>query len=298
MTITKNYRGKIIKGIAGFYYVHVDSMGIYACKAKGIFRKRGEKPLVGDDVVMEITDEKDMEGNIIELLPRKSSIIRPSAANVDQAVIIFAAAQPAPNLGLLDRFLLIMQKQDLDTVICFNKEDLAEEGYINKLKDIYKGSGCTVLSSSVKNGHGIEELRSIMEGKTSVMAGPSGVGKSSLTNALFPDAQMATGEISRKVKRGRHTTRHSEIFAIGGSTYLIDTPGFSTLYIDDFDKDELKYYFPEFDDYINSCRYNGCNHINEPDCAVKDAVRDGIISSVRYDSYKEMHGYLSGLRKY
>lgn len=291
-------KGKIIKGIAGFYYVHVSEKGIYECKAKGIFRNKKIKPLVGDDVDMDILDEQDKEGNITQILPRRSQLLRPAAANVDQAMIIFAAAQPAPNLGLLDRFLLIMQQQAVPTAICFNKADLVSPQELMHLKDIYRGSGCKVVVTSVKKGEGLEDIRTLLAGKTTVVAGPSGVGKSSLTNAVYPDAEMATGSVSRKIGRGRHTTRHSELFAIGIDSYLMDTPGFSTLYLEGWEKEELKYAFPEFDSYFHDCRFNGCNHLSEPGCAVKTAVADGRISPERYDSYKELFDMLKDQRRY
>ena len=291
-------KGKIIKGIAGFYYVHVQGRGIFECKAKGIFRAKGIKPLVGDDVDMEILDEEAHEGNITEILPRRSTLLRPAVANADQAVIIFAAAQPAPNLGLLDRFLLIMQQQGMETIICFNKNDLVDEAATAWLRQVYAGSGCKVISISVSTGEGVDTFKALLAGKTTVMAGPSGVGKSSLTNAVYPDAEMATGRVSRKIQRGRHTTRHSELFAIGKDSYLMDTPGFSTLYLEGWDKEDLKYNFPEFDPYFEKCRFHGCNHMSEPDCAVKDAVDRGLISRERYESYRQIYESLAGQRRY
>lgn len=291
-------KGKIIKGIAGFYYVHVEQKGIYECKARGIFRNKKIKPLVGDDVLLDILDENEMKGNITEILPRRNALVRPAAANVDQAMIIFAAAQPAPDLGLLDRFLLMMQRQELAAIICFNKQDLADAAAIDNLRHIYAGSGCRVETVSVRLGQGLEAIRELLNGKTTVMAGPSGVGKSSMTNALYPDAEMATGAVSEKIKRGRHTTRHSELFSIGHETYLMDTPGFSTLYLEGWEKEELKYYYPEFEAYFEQCRFNGCNHISEPDCAVKRAVADGHISKARYENYAAFYGELASQRRY
>ena len=278
-------KGKIIKGIAGFYYVHVNGKGIYECKAKGIFRNRKIKPLVGDDVFLDSLDENGMKGNIIEILPRRNALIRPASANVDQAMIIFAAAQPAPNLGLLDRFLLMMERQELPTIICFNKQELISGEELDRL-------------CSVKQQEGLDQIREILDGRTTVMAGPSGVGKSSMTNAMYPDAEMATGAVSEKIKRGRHTTRHSELFSIGNDTYLMDTPGFSTLYLEGWEKEDLKYYYPEFEAYFEHCRFNGCNHLSEPDCAVKEAVAAGEISSERYENYKLFYEELASQRRY
>ncbi len=291
-------KGKIIKGIAGFYYVHVEQRGIYECKAKGVFRNRKVKPLVGDDVLLDSLDEIGMKGNITEILQRRNELVRPASANVDQAMIIFAAAQPAPNLGLLDRFLLMMEKQHVKTVICFNKRELVSEEALWKLCDIYRNSGCRVVTVSVRQNEGLETVREILDGKTTVMAGPSGVGKSSMTNSLYPDARMDTGAVSEKIKRGRHTTRHSELFSIGHETYLMDTPGFSTLYLEGWEKEELKYYYPEFEDYFEKCRFNGCNHISEPDCAVKQAVSAHEISEERYENYRAFYEELSSQRRY
>ncbi len=291
-------KGKIIKGIAGFYYVHVGEQGIFECKARGVFRNQNVKPLVGDNVELEILDPIEIKGYITAILPRRNALIRPSAANVDQAMIIFAAAQPTPNLGLLDRFLLKMAKEDLSGIICFNKEVLRNQKELTELCDIYKDSGCRILTASVALGQGLDEIRQILAGKTTVMAGPSGVGKSSMTNCLFPDAQMATGAISEKIQRGKHTTRHSEIFAIGANTYLIDTPGFSTLYLEGWEKEELKTYYPEFDQYVDYCRFKGCNHIGEPNCGVKQAVSNGEINKRRYEGYVALYEELAQVRRY
>ena len=292
-------KGKIIKGIAGFYYVHVEDRGIYECKAKGVFRSKKIKPLVGDDVLLESLDEAELKGNITQILPRRTTLLRPACANADQALVIFAAAQPAPNLGLLDRFLLMMEDQELPVIICFNKLDLADAAEADRLMAIYAGSGCRIHGVSVREGRGLEALRAELDGKTTVMAGPSGVGKSSTINALYPEAQMQTGSVSEKIGRGRHTTRHSELFSIGHQTYLMDTPGFSTLYLNDrWEKEDLKNYYPEFEPYFEHCRFNGCNHMSEPDCAVKAAVAEGRISRERYEGYRMNFEELAAKRRY
>ena len=291
-------QGKIIRGIAGFYYVHVPDRGIIECKAKGIFRNKKVKPLVGDNVELEILDEDGGTGNIVKILPRKNCIIRPAVANVDQAVVIFAASFPKPNLNLLDRFLLMMQTQNVPTVICINKIDDIEEEEINKIADNYKKSGCKVYKTSTVTGEGIKEFGECLKDKTSVLAGPSGVGKSSVMNCLFPEADMATGEISEKIKRGKHTTRHSELFNVADNVYLMDTPGFTSLSLPDLEKEELKDYYPEFDEFRDQCRFLGCVHIHEPDCAVKDALNENEISQSRYDNYKQFYEELSQKKKY
>ena len=290
--------GKIIRGVGGIYYVHVPGRGLFACRARGIFRKRKIKPLPGDNVLMDITDIGDMEGSISEILPRVNTIIRPAAANVDQAMIIFAADHPAPNFNLLDRFLILMQQQGVETIICFNKADLVSEEDMKQICRIYAGSGCRVLNCSVKQGSGLDAVREALAGRTTIIAGPSGVGKSSLTNTLYPDAAMQTGSISEKIGRGRHTTRHTEMFAIGADTYLMDTPGFSTIYIEDLEKEDLKYLYPEFEPYINACRFAGCNHLSEPGCKVKEKVEEGEISRIRYENYRLIFEELASRRSY
>lgn len=291
-------QGKIIKGIGGFYYIHIEHCGVYECKAKGIFRNRKIKPLVGDDVEIDIIDEADRKGNIRDILERKNELIRPAVANIDQAMVFFAAAQPEPNLGLLDRFLLQMAFRNIPTVISFNKLDLTTASEVENLREVYQFSGCPIVFVSVKKGVGMDEIRRILYGKTTVLAGPSGAGKSSLMNALLPEAGMETGEVSEKIKRGRHTTRHSELFHIDEGTYLFDTPGFSSLYLNDFTDETLKLYFPEFAPYEPDCRFSGCNHMNEPDCGVKKALEEGKISRVRYAHYVQMYQELKEQRRY
>ena len=291
-------QGKIIKGIAGFYYVHAGESGIYECKAKGIFRNQKIKPLVGDNVRMTVLDEQDKEGNIEEILPRKNELIRPAVANVDQALVIFAAAKPRPNFNLLDRFLILMQYQDVPAVLCFNKQDIVTEQELQLLKDTYISAGYEVHFTSAKEQSGIDEIRRILKGKTTAVAGPSGVGKSSLINLLSPGASMETGDIRRKIERGRHTTRHSELFALDEDSYICDTPGFSSIYLPDMEKEELGRYFPEFAGYEGDCRFQGCAHIHEPDCAVQKALAEGRISPIRYENYKLLYNELKEKRRY
>lgn len=291
-------QGKIIKGIAGFYYVHAEDGEIYECKAKGIFRKDNQKPLVGDDVEITVLDTKEKEGNLISILPRRNSLIRPAVANVDQAFVIFAMENPKPNFMLLERFLIMMEQADIPAIICFNKKDLASDQEIQELYDIYSSCGYQVILSSAKDGIGTDEIRSALMGKTTVVAGPSGVGKSSITNLMQGEVQMETGEISKKLKRGRHTTRHSQVIPVAENTYLVDTPGFSSLYLTDMEESELKDYFREFQRYEGSCRFQGCRHIHEPDCAVKEALEKGEISRQRYEDYLGLHEELKEKRRY
>ena len=291
-------QGKIIKGIAGFYYIYAENDEIYECKAKGIFRKDNRKPLVGDNVEIEVLDEQEKEGSVTAILPRKNSLIRPAVANVDQAFVIFAMENPKPNFMLLDRFLIMMEKENVPAVICFNKKDLATEEELEFLYETYKSCGYQVILSSTFNGEGLEEIREILKGKTTVVAGPSGVGKSSITNALQENVQMETGEISKKLKRGKHTTRHSQVIPVGKDTYLMDTPGFSSLYLTDIEEQKLKDYFPEFREYEDQCRFQGCRHIHEPGCAVKEALNNHKISSLRYEDYLGLHEEIKEKRRF
>ncbi len=291
-------QGKIIKGIAGFYYVHVEGRGTYECKAKGIFRKDHVKPLVGDDVMMDVLDEGERLGNISGILPRRSALIRPAVANVDQALIIFAIVKPDPNFNLLDRFLIRMERQNLPTIICFNKQDIASEQEKEALLQAYEACGYHVLFISALENEGVDRVRELLNGKTTTVAGPSGVGKSSLINQLAPRANMETGEISAKIARGKHTTRHSEIIALGEETYIVDTPGFTSLDISEITKEELGQYYPEFVQYEPYCKFSGCAHISEPSCGVKAAVTEGKISTVRYENYKILYQELKDKRRY
>jgi ribosome biogenesis GTPase len=318
-------KGRIIKGIAGFYYVYVPGKGLYECKAKGIFRKRGMKPLVGDEVTISLISEEEKTGNVDEILPRKNDLIRPAVANVDQALVVFAAASPTPDRNLLDRFLVMMEYQDLPSIIVFNKIDLADPEKLSDLVQTYEKAGYRVLTASVKEKKGLSEIRKVLEGKTTTVAGPSGVGKSSLINSLQSGIQMETGEISKKIARGKNTTRHAQIIPLHLSenasdhaasdhaasaeasegtsgetveTYIVDTPGFSSVLIPEMKKESLDDCFPEFHDYIPKCRFAECAHIHEPDCAVKDAVEAGAIARSRYENYLLLYEEIKNRRSY
>ena len=291
-------QGKIVKGIAGFYYVHVNGIGVIECKAKGIFRKDGTKPLVGDNVEIETVGEEHASGNIVLIHKRNNEIIRPAVANIDQAVIIFSMIKPMPNLNLLDRFLIMMEKQHIPCIICFNKEDIVSKEEQEKLQTVYQNSGYLVLIVSAKRKAGIERLKSELIGKTTVVAGPSGVGKSSIINCLQSEITMETGEISVKIERGKHTTRHSQLIDIFDDTYICDTPGFSSLLLDDIEKEELGKYYPEFVLYEGQCKFQGCSHIHEPVCGIRQAVEQGDISKERFDNYKQLYQELSEKRRY
>lgn len=289
--------GRIIKGIAGFYYVQTET-GIYECKAKGIFRKDRKKPLVGDYVEIKVLDEEAKEGSVEKICPRTNELIRPAVANIDQAIVIFAVNDPKPNWMLLDRFLVTMEYQNVPTVICFNKMDLGTKEELDTLQEVYGSCGYEVVFTSAAKQQGVRELRELLRGKTSAVAGPSGVGKSSLTNLLQDEISMETGETSKKLGRGRHTTRHSQLIAMGEDTYIMDTPGFSSLYIEGMEKEELKECFREFRPYEGQCKYQGCVHIHEPQCSVKAALGRGELNSLRYEDYVGIYNELKEKRRY
>lgn len=271
---------------------------VYECRAKGGFRNQKIKPLVGDEVELQIIDEEEGTGNITGIFPRKNMLIRPAVANIDQVLLVFAVRDPVPNLNLLDRFLIMMEQQKVPCFVCFNKTDLTTKEEISRLEDIYRNTGYPVSFCSVYEQEGIERLREIMTGSTTVLAGPSGVGKSSLLNSIFPDADMETGQISEKIRRGKHTTRHSELFLVGKNTYLCDTPGFTSLDVGQMEAEDLRYCFPELAQHEGECRFQGCVHIKEPGCRVKDAVKAGEISKERYDTYCLLYQELKNRRKY
>lgn len=291
-------RGKIIKGIAGFYYVHDGIGSIYECKAKGIFRNRKIKPLVGDDVEITVLSEQEKTGNIDRILERKNQLIRPAVSNVDQAVVVFAITEPMPNLNLLDRFLVMMERQKVPVMICFNKIDLAGQEEVDKLRSIYEPAGYPIYFISTYGKSGLDLLHQLITGKTTVLAGPSGVGKSSITNFLQPEAGMETGSVSEKIKRGKHTTRHSELFFVEEGTYMMDTPGFSSMYIEELEAQELKEYFPEFEPFEEDCKFLGCVHVGEKVCGVKKAVSEGKVSRSRYENYLQMYQELKEKKRY
>ena len=290
-------KGRIIKGIAGFYYVHTGEETVYTCKAKGIFRKDGIKPLVGDYVEIDILEGEDMTANISQVLERNNSLIRPNVANIDQALIIFALKNPEPNFVTLDKMILQYRMQDIPVMLCFNKEDLVGEDFLKKIIADYSDSGCSIYITSASNGTGIEELKQAIAGKTTAVAGPSGAGKSSIVNSLCNMKLMETGDISHKLARGKHTTRHSEIIPVDSMTYIMDTPGFSSFELYGLQADELSDYYAEFAELVG-CRFAPCSHTHEPGCVVKENVDAGIISKSRYDNYVYIYEELSKSRRY
>lgn len=291
-------QGRIIKGIAGFYDVYGEDGILYECKARGIFRKDRSKPLVGDIVIIERISMQPPIGNIVRLCERKNELIRPAVSNVDQALVIFAMKMPEPNFSLLDRFLIMMKRQKIPCVICMNKADLSTRQEREQVEAQYAGAGCTLLFSSTVTGEGMKELRGQLSGKTSTVAGPSGVGKSSVVNAILDRPAMETGELSQKISRGKNTTRHSFFHAVDNGTFLLDTPGFSSLELPDMEKEELRFCYPEFSEYEGVCRFQDCVHVSEPDCAVKQAVAQNIISKTRYERYVQLFDELKSRKRY
>ena len=282
--------GKIIRGVGGFYYVFCPADGrTYQCRARGLFRKDGVKPLVGDDVSFTETIDTDIEssGQIQEVLPRKNKLVRPEAANVDQALVFFAAKDPEPSFLLLDRFLVFLALQDIPILLAFNKMDVAPERK-EKLAEIYGASGYPCHFVSVYEGEGIQGLSEVLAGKTTILAGPSGTGKSSFVNLLLGREHMETGVLSHKTGRGKQTTRHTEILPIPQDGFILDTPGFSSLILFGVNAKELDCFYSEFQPYLGKCYYNDCTHRREPDCAVRGAVEEGRISRIRYETYLQL----------
>ncbi|MDR5658316.1 ribosome small subunit-dependent GTPase A [Serpentinicella sp. ANB-PHB4] len=279
--------GKITKGIAGFYYVDVNGE-LFECKARGIFRKNKIIPLIGDQVTIEILDESKRIGMIEEIKPRYNELIRPTVANIDQVVVVFSIVQPDLNLFLLDRFLILGESKGLDILICLNKTDLIDNKALDMIKSRYQKTNYKILTTNIINNQNLDDLKKKLLNKTSVFAGPSGVGKSSILKEIT-GSNLEVGEVSVKTGRGKHTTRHAELLAISNNSWVVDTPGFSSLDIDYIDINDLSDYFPEFNDYIESCKFASCSHINEPGCKVKQAVAENIINNERYESYIQFY---------
>lgn len=290
--------GRIIKGVGGFYDVQlIPEKAVYQCKPKGIFRNQQKKPLIGDFVEIEQLDKIQQKGIICKIFPRKNELIRPAVANIEQAVIIFAVAQPAPNFQLLDRFLIRMEKEKITTVVCFHKADLLSKQLDQEFLSIYQKAGYDVICTSIRKDDGLEPLLEKLKNKTTVLAGPSGVGKSSILNTCIPFANRKTGEMSRKIKRGKHTTREVALFCLDANSYLIDTPGFTSFSLEEIEPWQLKQFFKEFAAYEGQCRFQGCTHRKEPDCAVKNAVETEKIARLRYKNYLYLYEELQQKRE-
>lgn len=278
--------GIILKGIGGFYYVQTEDDNIIECKARGKFRNEKISPSVGDRVMIESIDFKS--GVINEILVRKNLLLRPLVANVDQAVVVFAAKKPDIIYPLLDRLLISFEHFNINAVICINKIDIDDCHKFEYIKKTYEKAGYRVIKTSGISGIGIDDLKQCLKGKVTVFAGPSGVGKSTLFNKIQDRVEMETGNISEKIKRGKNTTRHAELIKIDMDTYAADTPGFSNIDLSFMEPYNLQFQFKEFSDYIGKCKFTSCMHYKENYCAVKDAVDDGIISKERYNAYVEI----------
>lgn len=283
-------RGTIIKGIGGFYYVDTNE-GIIECRARGKFRKNEILPTVGDCVTVETTDFK--QGSVKEIEERKNLLVRPAVSNIDTLMIVAAVANPQPDTNLIDKMLVIAAKRGIKGALCINKSDLDGAGDTDKLKNCYENAGYKVFITSAEKGEGISELKEALRNKTTAFAGLSGVGKSSILT-IITGRELETGDTSR-IERGKHTTRHVELIKIEDG-YVFDTPGFSQLEVEDIKANELKEYFPEIEKYDSSCRFRGCSHISEPDCAVKDALESGEIFQSRYESYVKMYEKLKSIK--
>lgn len=294
--------GKIIKGIASFYYVKAGNT-IYECSARGVFRKQDISLFIGDNVEILLAEQDSLRGeyetaSIQTVLPRKNQMVRPPVANVDQAIIVVAANHPKPNLDLLDKLLILVEEQGIDACICINKIDLDPDKQYLEIKDSYEKTGYKVLTTSAIEVTGIDALRDILKDKTSFFAGNSGVGKSELLNAADSSFDLETGGLSAKIQRGRHTTRHVELMPLSIGGYVLDTPGFGSVSVDHLEADDLRHYYREFKDHEGNCRFTGCSHIHEPGCSVKEALENGLINQRRYDGYVTTYNQLKDIRRW
>ena len=283
--MTEKRTGRILRSLSGFYDVQTEK-GLVTCRARGILRKGGNSPLTGD--MVEITVEHG-KGMVEKILPRKNSFIRPAVANMDALVVFAANVNPVTEPFLIDRVAAIAGDQGVQVILCVNKCDLDPAA---DLVEIYEKAGFTVIRTSAETGEGVQQLRTLIAGKLTAFTGKSGVGKSSILNCLVPELNLATGEVSEKLGRGRHTTRHVELYCLGEDTYVADTPGFSSFDTDQMEvilKENLQYSFPDFGPYVGSCRFDDCSHRKEPDCAVRTAVEAGEIGKSRYDSYLKLY---------
>lgn len=277
--------GRIVKALSGYYYVDTGSERI-TCRARGKFRLDGTSPLVGDRVRMDVSP--DGTGSVCEILPRRNYFIRPAVANIDLMVMLAAAVNPVTDPFLIDRVSALAAHHSCDFLLCINKTDLHRA---DELYSVYSASGLPVIRTSAVTGEGLDALRAMLSGRVCAFTGNSGVGKSSLLNALAPELSLLTGEVSQKLGRGRHTTRHVELFALPNGGYVADTPGFGSFDIEQMESirpPELQYCFPEFEPYIGECRFADCTHRSEPGCAVSAAAAEGKIQSSRLDSYRRL----------
>lgn len=280
--------GLILKGIGGFYQVEGKN-GLYECKTRGIFRKKGISPLPGDYVQFTITSENLQEGWIEEIKERKNAFVRPPVANVKQLAIVIAGSSPEPDYLLVDKLLISALKNDIQPIIIINKTDLLDTEYLQSMEANYQATGFPVIPMSKITMQGYDKLHDRLRGSCTVFAGQSGVGKSTILNIIMDEWVMETNTVSEKIQRGRHTTRHVQLLPLDCRGYVVDTPGFSSFSLEGFKHDELAWYYPEFEKVQETCRFHGCSHVNEPDCAIKKAVTTGEISSRRYECYRKLY---------
>lgn len=295
-------QGKIIKGIASFYYVKAGD-AVYECSARGVFRKKDVSLYIGDNVEILLADGESLRGeyktaSIQKVLKRKNKMIRPPVANVDQAIIVVPANNPKPNLDLVDRLLILVEEEGIDACICINKIDLDEDKKYLEIKESYQKAGYKVLTTSATQKIGIEDLREVLKDKTSFFAGNSGVGKSELLNSVESSFDLETGGLSSKIQRGRHTTRHVELMPLAIGGYVLDTPGFGSVSIDHIEAHDLRHYYIEFHQYEGACKFTGCSHIHEPSCKVKEALDNNLIDERRYKSYTSIYNQLENIRRW
>ncbi len=280
--------GIIVRAISSFYYVEVEGK-VYECRARGIFKHRNIELVVGDKVELEITDEQNLKGVINNVFNRKTFLKRPPIANVTQAILVFSVKSPDPNFSLIDRFLVLARNELIDTIICFNKIDLESTELVDKMVATYQESGVYVFKISAKDGENLETLKRLLKNNVSVVAGPSGAGKSTLINKLVEGVELKTGDISHKIGRGKHTTRHTQLIEVNENAFIADTPGFSSIELTGISEEDLRDCFFEFQDYEEDCRFGrNCAHENEPDCEVKAAVKKNEIPIERYNSYIQL----------
>ncbi len=287
--------GLIVKGIAGFYYVRGNDNKVIQCKARGHFKNKDIVPYVGDVVDFNMID--DEEGIIEKIHPRKNQFIRPPIVNVDLIIVVIAAEKPRPNKFIIDKFMVMAENSNTEVALCINKVDSNVSDSIKEIEGIYEGIYPVVKTSALEN-KGIDKLIKLARGKKVAFAGPSGVGKSTLLNAMQPSFNLQTGDISKKNSRGKHTTRHVEIFDTDFGGMLYDTPGFTSFEIFDVEEGKLQYMYPEIVKNLGECKYDNCMHINEPDCGILKKVNSGEISSSRYESYKKQIEEIKTKKKY
>lgn len=289
--------GIILKGIGGFYYVKTQNT-VYECKAKGIFRREDQTPLPGDEVNISIIDEVRAKGNIDKILPRRSYLIRPHVANINQIFIVISAKSPVPDLMLLDKLLITAEIKNIDVVICINKIDLDENQEYNCIESTYSKAGYKILKVSSKLEYGFDHLKDLLKNKITVFSGQSGVGKSTILNRIMNSMVMKTGNVSEKIERGKHTTRHAELIELEEGGFVLDTPGFSSFELSDIPYEQLEIYYPEFENLLNQCKFTGCGHVSEPDCVIKEALKSGIIDEGRYNRFIIIYNLLKLQKSY